>query len=384
VKVLMVSKSQVLGAYHGKLRELAKLGVDLTVIVPPRWGNQAIEIRDSTDYKIRVVPCTFSGSNHFYFYRSRIGPLDADLVHLEEEPWSLATYQFVRTCVKEHKPFVFFTWQNIDKSYPPPFSYFERFSFKHASVGIAGTEEARDLLRTRSFSGPIAVIPQLGIDPNFFCRRDVSDLKSELGLAGRFVLGYIGRIVPEKGIADLIQSLASLPKHCILLLVGDGKFRRTAEQLAEQLGVTSRVRWIPQVSSLRVPDYMNILDVLVLPSRTTRGWREQFGRVLVEAMACETPVVGSSSAEIPKVIGQAGLVFPEGDVAALTEQLRSLYDGPGLAACLGAKGRARVLERFTHRRIAEETVKVYRQVFSGATAGEAEAIAPTAPLVAAS
>src|SRR5258708_6570018 len=112
---------------------------------------------------------------------------------------------------------------------------------------------------------------------------------------------------------------------------------------------------------------MNILDVLVLPSRTTRGWREQFGRVLVEAMACETPVVGSSSAEIPKVIGQPGLVFPEGDVAALTEQLRSLYDRPDLAACLGAKGRVRALERFTHRRIAEETVKVYRQVLGGVT-----------------
>jgi glycosyltransferase involved in cell wall biosynthesis len=382
MKVLMVSKSLVLGAYHGKLRELAKQGVDLTVIVPPRWGNQALEVRDSSDYNIRVVPCTFSGSNHFYFYRSRIGPLDADLVHLEEEPWSLVTHQLVRTCVREHKPFVFFTWQNIYKSYPPPFRYFERFSFKHARVGIAGTEEARELLRTRSFSGPIAVIPQFGIDPNFFCRRDVSNLKNELGLAGRFVLGYIGRIVPEKGIADLIRSLVLLPERCVLLLVGDGQFRRTAEQLAEQLGVTSRVRWIPQVSSLQVPDYMNVLDVLVLPSRTTRRWKEQFGRVLIEAMACETPVVGSSSAEIPKVIGQAGLVFPEGEVAALAERLRSLYEGPDLAASLGAEGRARVLERFTHRHIAEETVKIYRQVLGGSIAGKPEAIAPAVPVIA--
>lgn len=383
MKVLMISKSQVLAAYHGKLRQLARLGVDLTVIVPPRWGNQAIEIRDSAEYKIRVVPCIFSGSNHFYFYRRQIRALDADLVHLEEEPWSLVTYQFVRACVKEHKPFVFFTWQNIYKSYPPPFSYFERLSFKHARAGIAGTEEARDLLRKRSFSGPIAVIPQLGVDPDFFCRRDVSDLKGELGLAGRFVVGYIGRIVPEKGIVDLIRLLVSLPERCVLLLVGDGPFRRSAELLAERLGVTSRVRWISQVSSLRVPDYMNILDVLVLPSRTTRRWKEQFGRVLIEAMACETPVVGSSSAEIPKVIGEAGLVFPEGDVAALTEHLRSLYDRPDLAARLAAKGRARVLERFTHQRIAEETVKLYGQVLGERTEGEPETVAQTVRVVAA-
>ena len=118
---------------------------------------------------------------------------------------------------------------------------------------------------------------------------------------------------------------------------------------------------------------MNILDVLVLPSRTTRRWKEQFGRVLIEAMACETPVVGSSSAEIPHVIGEAGLVFPEGDVVALTKHLRSLCDSPDLVALLGARGRARVLQRFTHRRIAEETAKLYKQVLSGFGTTDSEA-----------
>jgi glycosyltransferase involved in cell wall biosynthesis len=105
--------------------------------------------------------------------------------------------------------------------------------------------------------------------------------------------------------------------------------------------------------------------VLVLPSRTTSQWKEQFGRVLIEAMACETPVVGSSSAEIPRVIGGAGLVFPEGDVAALGHQLSVLYENPGTRAELGAKGRDRVLERFTHRQIAEDTAEFYRKVLAG-------------------
>jgi glycosyltransferase involved in cell wall biosynthesis len=365
LKVLMVSKSQVLGAYHGKLRELARLGVDLTVIVPARWGNEQLEVQEAAEYKIRILPCVFSGHNHFHFYRSRVAPLDADLVHLEEEPWSLVTYQFVRACVKEHKPVVFFTWQNIYKNYPPPFNYFERFSFRHARAAIAGNEAAGEILRARQFSKPITVIPQLGIDPNFFYKRDVAQHRTRLGLADKFAIGYVGRIVREKGISDLIQALALLPDRCVLVLVGGGEFLRDAEQLAKQLGVASRIRWIQQVSSLQVPEYMNILDVLVLPSRTTRRWKEQFGRVLIEAMACETPVVGSSSAEIPHVIGDAGLVFPEGDVAALTEHLRRLYDSPDLVALFGARGRDRVLQRFTHRCIAEETAKLYKQVLSG-------------------
>lgn len=363
----MVSKALVVGAYHGKLRELSSLDVDLTVVVPPSWGKQELEIRRASEYKISILPCALSGFNHFHYYRMRVASIDADLVHLDEEPWSFVTYQFMRACVRLHKPIVFFTWQNINKRYPPPFNYFEHFSFKHAQAAIAGNEEAKEILESRNFTKPIRVIPQFGIDPEFFRKRDVGDLKKRLGLAGKFSIGYIGRIVPEKGAADLIQALAFLPEPCVLVLMGDGDFQPRAEQLAAQFGVTQRVRWVPHVSSLDIPDYMNAIDVLVLPSRTTRRWKEQFGRVLVEAMACETPVVGSNSAEIPNVIGDAGLVFPEGDVAALVGQLRRLNDNPELTAQWGAQGRARVLENFTHRRIAEDTVGLYKQVLAGST-----------------
>ena len=361
----MISKALVVGAYHGKLREMANLGVDLTLIIPHRWGKQQLEIADAVEYKIRALPCVLDGHNHFHFYGSRVGRVDADLVHVDEEPWSLVTYQLMRACAKQDKPTVFFTWQNIRKNYPPPFNYFERFSFRHVQAAIAGNEEAGQILYARKFSKPIAVIPQFGVDPEFFRKRDASDLRRRLGLTDKFAIGYAGRIVKEKGIADLIQALGSLPERCVLVLMGDGEFRGDAEQLARRLGVAARIKWVPQVSSLDVPDYMNAFDVLVLPSRTTLRWKEQFGRVLVEAMACETAVVGSSSGEISNVIADAGLVFPEGDVAVLAHHLRGLHANPDLAAELGAKGRTRVLENFTHRRIAEQTVELYRQVLTG-------------------
>ena len=115
-----------------------------------------------------------------------------------------------------------------------------------------------------------------------------------------------------------------------------------------------------------MPQRLRELDALVLPARTQANWREQFGRVLVEAMACGVPVVGSTCGEIPGVIGDAGLVVPEGDVAALADALRRLRDDHQLRADLGGRGRARVLEHFTHAHVAQATVQVYRAMQASA------------------
>jgi len=369
MKVLMISKAFVVSAYHAKLKELSRLGVELTLVVPPNWGRQKLEHVQPDGYELLVMNCTFSGAHHFHFYpaiSSVIGREAWDLVHIDEEAFNPVAYHALRACERAGRRAIFFTWQNIHKKYSPPFNYFERFAFRRVVAAIAGSEEARSVLLAREFSKPVSVIPQFGVDPELFQKRDVSDLKKKLGLADKFVIGYLGRIVKEKGIEQLIHALVALPERFVLVLVGSGDLERPMRKLSERLGVASRIRWVPQISSLEVPMYMNALDVLVLPSRTTSRWKEQFGRVLIEAMACETPVVGSSSAEIPKVIGEAGLVFPEGDVAVLVNHLRGLHDNPGMASELGARGRTRVLRNFTQRRIAEQTAELYQRVL-GAT-----------------
>jgi glycosyltransferase involved in cell wall biosynthesis len=104
---------------------------------------------------------------------------------------------------------------------------------------------------------------------------------------------------------------------------------------------------------------MNALDVLVLPSRTTPRWKEQFGRVIIEALACATPVIGSDSGAIPEVIGEAGLVFPEGNALALANAINTLHDSPAERRRLGALGRRRVRDHFTWRRVAEQMRDIY-------------------------
>jgi glycosyltransferase involved in cell wall biosynthesis len=115
-----------------------------------------------------------------------------------------------------------------------------------------------------------------------------------------------------------------------------------------------------------MPAFLQTLDLLVLPSRSRPNWQEQFGRILVEAMACGVPVVGSDSGEIPHVIGDAGVVFPEDNVAALTAALRRLQSDADERTALARRGRQRVLAHYTQEQIAAQTADAYRATMAGA------------------
>lgn len=136
------------------------------------------------------------------------------------------------------------------------------------------------------------------------------------------------------------------------------------QNLAHELGIAEQVDFIGQIPSTDMPAQYAEIDTLVLPSLTRPNWKEQFGRVLVEAMACALPVIGSNSGAIPGVIGNGGLVFPEGDVAALAKHLYDLQTKADLRELLGEQGRKRFLDHFTHEKIANLTVAVYKEILA--------------------
>ena len=107
---------------------------------------------------------------------------------------------------------------------------------------------------------------------------------------------------------------------------------------------------------------MSLLDMLVLPSRSTTVWQEQFGRVLIEAMACGAPLVGSSSGAIPEVIGSAGLIFPEGDTVALAQTLTQLVNSPSLRQELAAHGRQRIDTTYRQPIVSQRIAALYQQL----------------------
>jgi glycosyltransferase involved in cell wall biosynthesis len=116
------------------------------------------------------------------------------------------------------------------------------------------------------------------------------------------------------------------------------------------------------MASDSMPGYYNELDALVVPSRTKSNWKEQFGRVLIEAMACGVPVIGSDSGEIPNVIGDAGQVFPEGNAHALRRQISRLLEDEIVRRDHSHRGRNRVLVHFAQASIAAQTYQVYQEI----------------------
>ena len=360
----MVSKALVVGAYQRKAEEIAGCGVDLTVLIPPFWqdsrGHQAAESLHVSNYRLQITPVRFNGRFHFHYYPAiarELTRLRPDLLHMDEEPYNFATWHALRAATRLGIPATFFTWQNLDRRYPPPFSWMEQANYKRAPIAIAGNVNASTVLRGKGYAGEIAVIPQFGVDPETFSPGPLHDTTDD-----PFVVGYAGGLLPEKGVDLLLRACASLERDWRLLLAGEGDEQPALQQLAGELGIGERVSFVGRIAGQAMADFYRRLDVFVLPSRSTPNWQEQFGRVLIEAMACGVPVIGSDSGEIPRVIGDAGLIFPEDDVSGLAEHLQRLHEQPVLAAELAQMGRDRVLTHFTIQSVARRTVEVYEKL----------------------
>lgn len=370
VRIAMISKAVIVGAYQRKLEELARLpGVELTAFVPPVWrdsrGTTTLERVYVTGYHLVETPIALNGHFHTHFYPElgrNLEQLQPDLLHIDEEPYNLAAWQAMRWAVHHKTPALFFTWQNLDRRYPPPFNWMEQYNYRHASHALAGNQEAGRVLRAKQYRGPLAVIPQFGVDPDLFRPRPIAHRSN-----GRLIVGYAGGLLPEKGVDLLVRAVAACnrvddgtkKRPIAVELVGAGQMRPELEALARQLGAEREVRFLGRMPSTEMPAFYRSIDVLAVPSRTTPTWKEQFGRVLIEAMACGVPVVGSDSGEIPNVVGDAGLIFPEGDSIALARCLNVLAQDEVLRSRLGEQGRARVLAQFTHRRVAQATYEIY-------------------------
>ncbi len=369
MRVVMLSKACIVGTYQRKLEEIARFpDVELTVLTPPSWqdsrGRQPLERAFTTGYELRAIPIRFNGRFHLHYYPTLLAELrqhKPDLLHIDEEPYNLATRHAMGLARRLHIPALFFTWQNLHRTYPIPFRWWERYNYRHAAYAIAGNHAAAEVLRAKGYRSPLRIIPQFGVDPQLFTppaspRPDRP-----------FTIGYAGGLIPEKGIETLLQACAHLRGDWQLHILGSGAHEQALRRLAARLGLDERVQWLGKWPSTRMPDFYRTLDAFVLPSRTRPNWMEQFGRVLIEAMACGVPTLGSNSGEIPHVLGDAGLIFPEGDASTLGTHLQNLLQDAALRKTWGDRGRQRVLAHYTQQQIATATVDVYRAILSSSS-----------------
>jgi len=349
---------------------------DLTIIAPSTWageyGARRLERWPSFQGNLIPVPVWNSGNVplHVYktFFTSTLKETRPDTIYVHHEPYAAATAQmYLANSLTLQRPIGFFTWQNIEKQYPPPFHQLERWVYRQSSFAISGSRSASSVLRSKGYKGSIDVIPA-GIDPDLYDANTSVDLHDELGVARATpLLGYVGRIVKEKGLHTLLYAMGTLkdrPWH--LAMIGKGPFESDLKSLAQSLDIEDRISFPGYIPHEQIPPYLSALDVTVLPSETQPNWKEQFGRIIIESMACDTPVIGSDSGEIPHLITDTGggLVFQEGNSDRLAECVTRLLDDHALRDSLSSTGRNAVLRKYTQTHLADRLAQTLGSVHS--------------------
>jgi glycosyltransferase involved in cell wall biosynthesis len=336
-RLLVVSHPAVVGVNQEVYGELRRRGWEPTIVLPARWHSEfsETELRPvpiaGLEDALRPTPVALAGRPQRHFYLARPGALIAgvrpDVAFLEAEPFSLVASQWRRALVRRGIPFGVQAAENIDRTLPAPVRRLRSQVLRDAAFVAARSESAGALARRWGASGEVRLAPHA-----------VPPWEPAAGAAERaFTVGYAGRLVESKGLRDLLAAVRMLAQPVELVLIGNGELRAELEG-AEIPG--SRVRVLDGLAHDRMAEGFAQLDVLALPSRTTPTWKEQFGRVIVEALWCGVPVVGSDSGEIPWLIELTGggLVFAEGDAAALAGRLAELREDPALRARLAREG----------------------------------------------
>ncbi|KXB07197.1 hypothetical protein AKJ52_00790 [candidate division MSBL1 archaeon SCGC-AAA382C18] len=370
MKVLILSHTYVVETNRKKVLKLSEFeDVDISVITPKKWRHELDTYKNESEGSLEVIPLKtfFNGRSYIHFYSNLhkyYTEINPDILHIEEEPWSISAFQgigFKRE--NEDCKSLFFTWENIEKEHFPPFSFIENYVFEYSDRAISGNQEGKKVLRNKGYNKPVDVLPQLGVDPDIFQSRDCSELEEKLNLT-EFTIGFVGRLIREKGLLTLLRSVLKLEDEFRVLFLGRGDFKKDLQKEAKDLGIRDKTVFVDTVPHDEVPRYLNCMDCLVLPSITTSNWKEQFGHVLIEAMACEVPVIGSDSGAIPEVIEDSGLVFEEADIDDLLDKIKLLMSDENLREDLAKKGRKRVLNNYTWEKIAEKTRDIYDELIS--------------------
>lgn len=176
---------------------------------------------------------------------------------------------------------------------------------------------------------------------------------------GELVFMHLSNFRPVKRVEDVIRvfARATAGVDAVLVMIGEGPMVRPARDLAESLGVASRVRFLG--NQMDVPALMGCGDVFLFPSEM-----ESFGLAPLEAMACEMPVIASDSGGLPEVVahGETGFLAPAGDVEAMGDYAARLARDPGLRARMGAAGRRRAIESFSPGTAVDQYEALYREV----------------------
>ena len=350
-------------------------GWNISLIIPNKWKDEFGNTLEGAVWPglkahVERVPVWMNGNIVLHLYKrnwsSFLKKNSFDAIYVHNEPYALAAAQICRANTRTVRvPFGFYSAQNILKRYPVPFSWLERMVYRESTYAFPITDAVAEVLLAKNFRGRSTVCP-LPLDPTIYRPLGSEERRGViLREEDELVIGYVGRIVEAKGLRTLAAALRFL--HDLkwkLVVIGKGDFKETFRQLLSEGQVGDRVSFLGFIPHAETPRYLSAFDILVVPSETQPNWKEQFGRVITEAMACGTPVIGSTSGEIPNLIRKSdgGLIFPEKNASELANCLRKMMTQENLRQTSAESGRTWVEKEVSLSAVAKKMASALAQV----------------------
>ncbi len=368
-RVLVYSHSAVTPHHQDKYRQIARqFPVSIRLLLPEFGREEGILHYSKTEkiaenFQIIQIPSVLTQKIYWTIplkIAEHLADFQPDLVYIDEEPQTLSAWVIQKLTRKwrASTPIIFYSWENLQLPWTHRFprgliyEVRRRLNLAHATAVICGNQAASQIIRTYS-QLPAPVIPQYGVTDDWF------DIPLQFNTGKPIRLGFVGRLLPEKGIATLLQSLCGLTFPYFLDIVGTGPYEQPIRDQIRTLGVSAAMRG--HIPHAQLPEIMQEWDCLIIPSQPVSNWQEQFGRVITEALALGKMVIGSDSGAIPEIVGDSGLIFPWHDVRALQNCLNHYYQHRASYQQSASERRADTKKKFSGTAIAQATGHIWLQ-----------------------
>lgn len=347
MKILAISWASCTSINREIFRSIAKENdVVVKVVIPKETNSSAMNLHcDSFDNEnIDIVSLDITSSNprfnRYLNINDVLNEFQPDIIYHEDDPISIQAIQYGIWCYFNKKNLVCRTTQNTPIEYGPEIKrlgMLKGIIYTTLKIGLYKTSskfinhvftinnDGLSIYKSLGFKN-VSKIP-LGMDEDIFKIDEISrnNIRNKLKVDG-IVFSYIGRMIEGKGIHVLLEALSNI-KHYKWTLMLDNFERYTKNnyhhkivKLIDKFKLEKRIVFF-DANHREISKYMNASDVVIVPSITTSKFKEQYGRVAPESMACGCLVITSNSGALPELVGKYGWIFKEGNVDELSNLL---------------------------------------------------------------
>ncbi len=331
---------------------IAEQGHKVNTVVMPQYRDEKYQPmkKGSFTQNITSVHAPQVGNNYWLFpdLHGIVHTIDPDFIFCIQEPWTFCAYHVLMIAKMFQKPFGFFTWENIIKTWPMPWRYMEGQVIKDAVLAVGGNKDACQILLQKNATHVVQEI-QTGLDVDLFFPEPKLITKDKVEPKK---LLFVGRLTEAKGIDVILRAFDKLPEgEYVLRFVGG---RGESEPLIRQHPKFGKdITLEPWMEHERLSSVYNWADVSLMPSIDTPMWIEQCGYALGESVLCHVPAITSTSKSIMdlwKDIPDIHFV-QQGDIDALVTMIKDddIYKP-------AKDGRQAVIEKYSVEKVGQHYI----------------------------